>query len=145
MSWNISKIFFSVLAYKILRAIVRFFSHLPQTSFCEAKVIHFQLHLIIKGLIFGIPCGIFLFLHDLRWLLQRIESIIFFIDGIYCWFFIFIQSRESIQLEIILWHLQYNNWTSSKANLLPFIDSKLFWYLFFSESKSSFILLHHFS
>ena len=48
---------------------------------------------------------------------------------------------DPTQLVSILRHLQYNKGRYSKTNVLPFIDSKLFWYLFSKESKSSFITL----
>ena len=39
----------------------------------------------------------FQFLHDLTQLLQRIENI-FFIDGIYCCFFVFLSNQENLYM-----------------------------------------------
>ena len=67
---------------------------------------------------------------------------IFFISSICCCFLRFIPSGKSIYdppwFGFILWHLWYNKWTSLKANSPPFINWKLLWYLFLSNSKSFF-------
>ena len=98
----------------------------------------------------------FLFLHDLTRLLQRAEN-----DYLFCWllmgfivvFLFFIQLGESLYdpppFGFVLWHLWYNKWTKSKTDLLPFKDSKLFWYLlkliiyfyFITPSASSLIMI----
>ena len=66
----------------------------------------------------------------------------FLLIGLIVAFLFFIQSGESTynppQFRFILWHLWYNKRTSSKTNSLPFINSKLFSYLFLGESKSFF-------
>ena len=62
--------------YKTLRAIViLFFSNFFQSSFSDGNLISSELYLFIKGLIFIVLSGFFLFLHDLTRLLQHIESI----------------------------------------------------------------------
>ena len=66
---------FSFLLWKTLRSIVTlFFSNFFQSSVSDGSFISFQLCLFIKGLILLFFVGIFLFLHDLTWLLQRIEN-----------------------------------------------------------------------
>ena len=116
MFWNITRIFF--LAHKKLGAIVTlFFPDFLQSSFCDGKFIPFQLYLFIKGLLFVILRRSFWFLHNLTQLLQRIESIFdfFFIDRIYCCFFVFYPIRRidiwSTSNRIYFMTLKYNNWT----------------------------------
>ena len=51
------------------------FTNFFQSSFSDGKLISSELYLFIKGLIFVVLSGFFLFLHDLTRLLQHIESI----------------------------------------------------------------------
>ena len=69
-----------------------------------------QLYLFIKGLMFVILYGSFLFLHKLRQLLQHIESICYLLlIGFFVTVFFFLQLGESIydppQYGLLLWHL----------------------------------------
>ena len=49
----------------------------------------------------------FQFLHDLTQLLQGIENI-FFIDGIYCCFFVFLSNQENLYMIHHDWDLYYD-------------------------------------
>ena len=85
--------------YKTLRAIViLFFSNFFQSFFSDGKLISSELYLFIKGLIFVVLSGFFLFLHDLTRLLQHIESIyyLFLLMRFIAAFLYFSQSGESI-------------------------------------------------
>ena len=75
MFWNVSRVYFSFLAYKTLWAIVTlFFSNFFQSSFCDGKFIPSQLYSFVKGLILLFFADLFLFLRNLTQLLQRIGS-----------------------------------------------------------------------
>ena len=95
--WNISKIYFSLLTYKRLRAIVTLFcSNLFQFSFSDREFIPFQLWLLIKSLIFVILCGSFFYFFIIWCNYYSVLKafIIFFIDNIYCCFFVFYPIRR---------------------------------------------------
>ena len=108
MFWNTSRIFFSFLAYKILRTIVAlFFSNSFQLSFSDGKCIPSQLYLFIKSLIFVSLCGSFLIsLCDCYSILKTF--VIFFVDGIYCWCFCFLSSQENLYMIHHDWDLFYD-------------------------------------
>ena len=57
---NISRIYFSILAYKTLRGIVTlFFSNCLQSPPSDGKIVTSHLYLFLKGLIFVIISGSF--------------------------------------------------------------------------------------
>ena len=61
MFWNINRIYFFFLAYKILKGIVTLiFSNFFQSSSSDGNFIHSHLNFFIKGLISFILCGSFL-------------------------------------------------------------------------------------
>ena len=88
--------------------------------------------------------NLFIF-HDLTWLLQRIESIFYLF---YWWdllvLFCFLFNQENLLMIYYDWDLFsdiYGTITehNQRQTPLPFIDFKLFWSTFFSESKTCFI------
>ena len=129
------------LAYKTIRAVVTlFFSIFFQSSFSDRKVIPFQAYLFINGLIFGY------YLRDFfisSWFNATVTA--YWKDLLYSLlmefivaFLLFIQSRESLHDPPKFGFIYDMSNTVNKHYSLTFIDFKLFWYLFFSESKSSF-------
>ena len=105
---NISYIYFFFFSTQNINSNLHYFSHFFQLSCSDGKFIPSHLYVFIKGLIFVILSG--LFLYDLTRLLQRIESIFFFfVDGIYSCNCFFVQSRKSTQnspqFGLTLWHL----------------------------------------
>ena len=146
--WNISKIYFFLFSMQNIKnnchiIFLEFFSII----FFLWKSYYF---LIIKALIFLILCGFF---SISLWFNATVTAywkyLSFFWLGLLLLFY-FLLNQENLymihhDLDLFWWHLQYNKWTWSKTNSLPFIDSELFWYIFLSESKSSFItqLLYH--
>ena len=86
---------------------------------------------------------IFLFLYDLKRLLQHIEKMCFsFIDGIYCCFFCFLFNQENLRMihhNSNLFYDIYNTITEHNQRQTYYLSSTL--NLFLRESKSSFITL----
>ena len=86
---------------------------------------------------------IFLFLYDLKRLLQHIEKMCFsFIDGIYCCFFCFLFNQENLRMihhNSNLFYDIYNTITEHNQRQTHYLSSTL--NLFLRESKSSFITL----
>ena len=139
--WNISRICFFFLTYKILRAIATLFlTKFFQSSFSDGKFIHPLLYLFIHFLLFFVDH--FLFLHDLMQLLHRIENIccLFFVDGIYCCFFCFLSNQENL-------HMIHHDLDVFYDIIMNIIEDKLttfYWFKIivmsiFSESKNYFI------
>ena len=85
----------------------------------------------------------FLFLHDLKRLLQHIEKMCFsFIDGIYFCFFCFLFNQENLHMihhNSNLFYDIYNTITEHNQGQTHYLSSTL--NLFLRESKSSFITL----
>ena len=129
MFWNISTIYFSFLTCKTLRAtratVTLFLSNFLQKSFCDGKFIPFQLYLFITGLIFVILCRPFLIS---SWFYTTITThwkhlLLFFIDGIYCCFFVFYPIRRiyiwssTIQIHFIKFIMQWMNIIEDKLTM----------------------------
>ena len=139
-------IFFS---YKILTAIITlFFSNYFQSSFSDGKFITFHLDLFIIDLYLSINfCYSFRMFSCFCMNCNILNTfIIFFIDGIYCCFFVFYPLRRiyilfsTVRIYFMTSMIQQMN-TIKKKNSLPFIGFKLFWYLFLNKSKSFVITL----
>ena len=135
-------ILFSFFTYKTLRAIFTLSCKNCFQSSSDGKVIPSHLLLLMNVLIFVILSACFLIS---SWSNATVTAywkhlLSFLLMGFIVASLSFIQSGESKYdppwFGFILWHLYYNKWTWSNTNSLPFIDSKLFWYLFLRESKS---------
>ena len=133
MFWNIRRIYFfnfSIQSIKI-NYYISFLIFFPIIVFWW-KNYSFPVISINERFDFWYSFQIFFwFFHDLGQMLQLIDKILFYsIRRICIW---------STTIKIILWYLWYNKWTKSKTNSLSVIESKLFWYLFLSEWRSSFV------
>ena len=134
MFWNISRIYQLFLSYKTFRATVTLiFSNFFLSSFSDRTIILSQLYLFIKYLIFVILCRSFLISSLFNATVKE--------DGKHWWDFLllfcFLSNQENLHMIHYHSHLFYGIYNI--INSLPFTDSKLFWYLSLSESKSSYI------
>ena len=95
--WNITRIYIFFFSYKILIAIVTlFFSNYFQSSFSDGKFITFHLDLFIIDLYLSINfCYSFSMSSCFCMTCNILNTfIIFFVDGIYCCFFVFYPLRR---------------------------------------------------
>ena len=107
------------------------------------KIYSFPFIFIYKMFNLCYSVRIFLFLYDLKRLLQHIEKMCFsFIDGIYCCFFCFLFNQENLRMihhNSNLFYDIYNTITEHNQRQTYYLSSTL--NLFLRESKSSFITL----
>ena len=107
------------------------------------KIYSFPFIFIYKMFNLCYSVRIFLFLYDLKRLLQHIEKMCFsFIDGIYCCFFCFLFNQENLRMihhNSNLFYDIYNTITEHNQRQTHYLSSTL--NLFLRESKSSFITL----
>ena len=132
---NKQNIFFSFLACKTLRVIVRLFFSI----FSSSTIFWWLMYLL--PFIFIYKKGVFLFLNYLMWLLVFSKhSYSLLLMGFIVVFFVFYLIRRiyiwSISLKLIL--CIYDKWTQSNVKSLQLIDvSNPIWYLERSAWKSS--------
>ena len=142
-------IFLFFLAYKTLKAIATlFFSNFFESLFSDVKFLpSSQLYLFIKGLIFVIFSGFFLFFHDLTRLLQHTGSIYYlFLVRINCCFFVFNPINRiyvwstTIQIYFMTFIIQWKNIIKDKLTTFHWFFQLIFIF-FWSDSKNCSITL----
>ena len=140
MFYNVDRAYIHFLMDNTLKAIINlFFSNFFQPLFIDGQYIPLKLDSSKKGWMFDIRCESFLISLRSNMIFVWKAFFIFFIYGINCCFFVFIQSGDSAyNPPWHLWYLYYNEWKQAKRNSLFFIDvSNPIWYIEGNDWKRS--------